>query len=189
MISASLSHGLGDVARAEAEAQASKSSNTRHNDKLFGTSRKQQLREALEKFRRALAKASIPSPPPRGSSSQLSTHQQPPTKSAAFTPLQNCGNACFLNAVLQFVCALCDRLGIAVPVDDTCPVFRLLVVPLGVQDNFESRVRALPLWTDLALGVQHDAHEGLHLLLDKDHAMHSHCTSQACFAPRMQNVF
>ena len=67
---ASLSRGIGDVARAEATAEASKSRNTRHDDELFGAAQKQKLRQALEKSRRALAKASILPPPPRASSSQ-----------------------------------------------------------------------------------------------------------------------
>ena len=132
-----MSRGIGCMQRAHDHDEARRA---KHDDDRIGAVRKRQLRDALEKDRRVLAKMSNPPPPAHGSSSQFDLPTQPSTTPIAFTPLRNCGQTCFLNAALQFLRAVCDRLGVAVPVNDTCPAFRLPHVPAGAHENFKTRV-------------------------------------------------
>lgn len=180
--------GIGDATRARAMQQASQSSSTQKGDAPFGAARSWKLREALQRSR-ASAKASILPPPASASSAGSASVGLPPPRLLDITPLGNYGNTCFLNAIIQCLRTVCNRLGVVVPGDGGCPLSQLLAVPDGGQDAFRKVVLAHPLWRELAFGEQHDAHEAIRLLLDGEHAMHSGCASQSCFARTLTQLF
>ena len=180
--------GIGDTARARAMLEDGKTHLTQRGEAQFGTHCRRKLREALDKSR-VLATALILPPLSLASSSQAAAGRLPPPRLLEFTPLPNYGNTCFLNSILQCLRAVCYCLGQAVPAFSACPLSRLLFVPAGACDHFERRVRTHPLWKDLTFKAQHDAHEALRLLLDEDHAIHRHCTTELCFARKINTIF
>ena len=185
---ATTARGVGDVAQARAMQLASQAASQHKGDAPFGASRAWKLREALARSRDP-ARASLLAPPPITNSALAASTGLSPPKLLELAPLPNYGNTCFLNSVLQCLRAVCNRVGLAVSNDSTCPLARLLTVPSDQRGEFRRRVLTCPLWKDLEIHRQHDAHEALRLLLDDAHAMHGKCTQHSCLARTLSEHF
>ena len=132
--------GIGDAERVEAMQQASQASSSRQGDAPFGASRAWKLREALQRAR-ASAKATIIPPPALAHATQPASVGSEPPESISITPLENLRNTCFLNAIIQALRVVCNRLNMTVQPEHACPLSRLLVTSDDVRDDFRQRVR------------------------------------------------
>ena len=168
--------------------QASQASSSLQGDATFGASRAWKLREALKRAR-ASTKATIIPPPALTPTTQPSSVDSDRQVPITITPLENFRNTCFLNAIIQALRVVCNRLHLIVQREHACPLSRLLVASESPHDDFRQRVRTHPLWKDLRFGRQQDAHEAIRLLLDYDHRMHNACTAQSCLARKLSRQF
>ena len=178
--------GVGDITRVRAMQHASQAASQQQGDAPFGASRAWKLRETMSQSH-TFSRASLLAPPATASIAQAGAARFPLPKLLNITPLANCDNTCFLNAIIQSLRAVCNTLGVAVPNDSTCPLAQLLAVSSSVRSEFRPRLMTHPLWRALTFGRQHDAHEALRLLLDDEHAMHENCTQQSCVACVLSN--
>ena len=143
-VTANSARGIGDAERAEAMQQASQASSSRQGDAPFGASRAWKLREAL-KGARASAKATIIPPPALAPATQPASVGSEHQAIINITPLEKLRNTCFLNAIIQALRVVCNRLNMNVQPEHACPLSRLLVTSDDVRDDFRQRVRTHPI--------------------------------------------